>query len=261
MQTAFIIVLGLYLVATLFYLLRLITGKPILSALGLRVTMLGAVAQFLVLVFHLVSLPKPLALTYLEYFQLSAFFLTISFIILCFKKKFYGSGPFVIALVDIFCVYSLTFDNSDLTSQTMTASGYLSFHLISIFLSMSFFSLGLVIAIMFLLSEKQVQSKKIEGIVAKFPSLAVLDDTHYRALYTGFVFFTLAILMGAGHAKMMSGRYLANNLTQVGSIVSWLFFAMFLNLRVRQGWQGHKGILLSLIGFASMIFLFIVGLK
>src|SRR5688572_15554543 len=106
MQTAFIIVLGIYLVATLFYLLRLITGKTVLSALCLRVSMLAAVMQFFVLLFHLISLPSPLVLTYLEYFQLSAFFLATSFIILCFKQKFYGSGPFVIALVDIFCVYS-----------------------------------------------------------------------------------------------------------------------------------------------------------
>lgn len=261
MQTAFIIVLGIYLVATLFYLLRLITGKTILSALGLRVSMLAVIVQFFILLFHLISLPSPLVLTYLEYFQLSAFFLATTFIILCFKKKFYGSGPFVIALVVIFCVYSLTFDSSHLTSTALSTTGYLSFHLISIFLSLSFFSLGLIVAIMFLLSEKQVRSKKIGGIIAKFPSLAVLDETHYRALYAGFVFFTFAILMGAGHSKMLTGHYLANNLTQVGSILSWLFFAMFLNLRVCQGWQGHKGILLSFIGFASMIFLFIVGLK
>lgn len=261
MQTAFISILAIYLVATLFYLLRLITGKTVLSALGLRVTMLGAVVQFLVLLIHLFSLPKPLALTYLEYFQLSAFFLATSFIILCFKKKFYGSGPFVIALVDIFCVYSLTFNNSNLTSATLGATGYLSFHLISIFLSLSLFSLGLIVAIMFLLSEKQVRSKKFSGIIAKFPPLAVLDETHYRALHVGFIFFTFAILMGAGHSKMVTGHYLTNNLTQWGSILSWLFFAVFLNLRARQGWQGRKGILFSLIGFASMVFLFTVGLK
>lgn len=261
MHAAFIIILGLYLIATLFYLLRLVTGKPVLSALGLRVTLVAAVMQFLVLVIHIFSLPRPFQLTYLEYFQFSALLLAVTFIILCFKKKFYSSGPFVIALVDIFCVYSLTFDNSILTLATLTPTGYLSFHLISIFLSLTFFSLGLIVAILFLLSERQVRSKRFEGIIAKFPPLAVLDETHYRALYAGFVFFTFAILMGAGHEKMLTGHYLTNNLLQVGSILSWLFFAVFLNLRARQGWHGHKGVLLSLIGFASMIFIFFVGLK
>jgi ABC-type uncharacterized transport system permease subunit len=258
---AFITVLSLYLFATLFYLLRLIFGKPVFSALALRVTMVGALAQLGVLVFHFIQMPKPWMLTYLEYLQLSALVLAVLFIVLCFTKRFYGSGPFFIAFIDLFCIYSLTLENPFLENLPRAGSGYLSIHLICIFLSLSVFSIGLVVALMFLLSERQLKHKQFDGIVSRFPSLAVLDSIHYKSLYVGFVLFTFAIITGAGYSKMMTGHYLANDSKQFVSIACWIFFAVLLNFRVRQGWQGHKGVLLSLVGFVGMVFLFILGLQ
>jgi len=180
---------------------------------------------------------------------------------LCFTKRFYGSGPFFIALIDIFCILSLTLENPYSLAATVRGSGYLSLHLVCIFLSLTVFSLALITAIMFLLTEWQIKSKKFAGIVAKFPPLAVLDDIHYKALYVGFVLFTLAIITGAGYSKVTLGQYISNDPKQILSLTSWLFFAILLNFRIKRGWQGHKGILLSFIGFTSMILLFIVGLK
>lgn len=260
MHYAFISILIVYLVATLFYLLRLIIGDPKLSAIALRITMVGAALQLGVLITHFVLGDQAIHLSYLEYFQFSALLLALVFIGLCFGKKFYGSGPFFIALIDIFCILSLTMDNPYLVGASARGSGYLSLHLSCIFLSLSVFSLALITAVMFLLSERQIRNKKFAGIVAKFPSLATLDDIHYKALYVGFILFTLAIITGAGYSKVMTGQYISNDPKQILSFLSWCFFAIFLNFRVKQGWQGHKGILLSFVGFASMILLFIVGL-
>lgn len=260
MHIAFFSVLVLYLIATLFYLLRLITAKTTLSAIGLRMVLLAMLMQAIVLFIHYVMSPHPLRFTYLEYFQLSALFLAIVFSLLCFTKKYYGSGPFFIILIDVFCIFSLTLENRYSVASSMPGYGYLLIHLICIFLSLSVFSLGLVTAIMFLLSERQIKLKRFEGIVAKFPSLAILDETHYRALYAGFVLFTFVIITGAGYSKIKTGHYLGSDLKQIVSILSWLFFAVILNFRVRQGWLGHKGILLSFVGLISMMFLFIVGL-
>ena len=122
------------------------------------------------------------------------------------------------------------------------------------------FSIGLVAAIMFLLSERQIKHKNFEGIVARFPSLAILDNIHYKSLYVGFLLFSLAIITGAGYSKLTSGTYLTNDPKQWISLLCWFFFALLLNFRVRQGLQGRKGVMLSMVGFVGMTFLFFVGI-
>lgn len=258
-QTAFFSVLTLYLIATLFYLLRLILGRVIFSVIGLRVTMLAALVQAITIAVHVFVLKRPFFTSYFDYFQTSAWLLAVLFVILCFTRNFYAAGPLFITLIDVFCILSVTFPNPYILAAPMRGQGFLIFHLCSIFLSLSVFAIGLVSAILFLLVENRLKAKKFEGWSAKLPPLKDLDDVHYRALYAGFLLFTAAIISGAGYSKMNTGHYVADDLKQILSIALWLFFAVLLNLRVQRGWQGHKGVVLSLAGFAGMALLFFVG--
>lgn len=236
-------------------------GKPLFSAIGFRVTLVGAVLQLAVLATHWYGTRETLFATYLDAFQVSAFLLVLVFISLCFTQKFYGSGPFFITLIDVFCILSLTLENPYSITSTLPGFGFLYFHLASIFLSLSSFSLGLVTAIMYLIAEHQLKSKKFIGLAARFPSLAALEEIHHKALYFGFILFSLAIITGAGYSKIRTHHYLDDDPKQILSVLSWLFFAVILNFRVRRGWLGHKAVILSLVGFASMAFLFFIGIK
>ena len=258
---AFVTVLIFYLLATFFYLLRLIVGRPIFSVLGLRATLVAAAVQFVVLALHVFTSGQPFFTSYLDYFQTSALILATLFILLCFAKKFYVSGPLFIVLIDVLCILSLTYDNPVILQVVARGRVFLVFHLIAIFLSLPIFAMGLISALLFLIEEQQIKNKQISGWVAKLPPLVELDDVHYKALYTGFLLFTFAILMGAGYAKMTTGHYLVESAKEVLSILLWIFLAVLLNFRMRQGWQGHKGVLLSLVGFVGMLLLFFVGFK
>lgn len=254
------IVLAVYVVATLFYLLRLIINHQKLSAIALRVTVIGLICQLGVLGWHFFLRDSRIPWSYLEYFQLTSVTLSVVFVGLCFFKRFYSAGPFFITLIDLFYVFSLSVHNPHLAAFTGHGARYLYIHLICIFLSLAIFSIALTVAIMFLLSEWQIKHKRFDGIVSRFPALSELNDIHYRTLYAGFIFFSFAILTGAGYSKMVHGHYLSNDPKQFLSFLSWCFFAILLNFRVRQGWQGHKGVLLSLAGFSGIVLSFVVGL-
>lgn len=256
----FIIILALYLASTLCYILRLIIDKPVLSVLGLRGVVLAAFLQTLTLGFHFLRAEEVFS-TFLDYYQLSALILSYTFIILCFKKRFYASGLFFLIPIDLLIILSLTHQNPYALKIPWPLYGYLWTHLISIFLSLAVFIVGMVSAVLFLISERNIKAKKLGGWVSRLPSLAVLDDIHYKAVTLGFVIFSLAIVTGAGYSKVLTGHYISDDLKQGLSIILWIFFAVILNFRVRKGWQGHKGILLSLIGLIALVLLFFIGLK
>jgi len=258
---AFVMILMSYLLVTALYLLRLVWGKAIIGALALRFCLLTVFVQTLVLLGHFVMQTTPLFSTYFEYYQLTACLLAWIFVGLCFAKRFYAAGPLFVMLVDVFCILSLTHANPYSFTTTMPGSSFLFFHLSSIFLSLTFFVVGLVSAVLFLVSAYQIKHKRFDGWMAKLPSLSEIEDVHYRSMTFGFMLFTLAIFMGAGFAKMNTGYYITNDLKQILSYVTWTFFAIILNLRVRLGWQGQKGIVLSLFGFVGLLCLAMVGLK
>ncbi|OVE80526.1 hypothetical protein BVY03_06095 [bacterium K02(2017)] len=260
MLNPFFIILIIYCVATLFYILRSTTGTHRFSALGLRTTIIAALIQLSVLISHIILKPKGLSIEYLESFQFSALIIACIFIFLCFQKRFFRSGLYFLPLIVLFCGLSLWLKTPENLLSKTQLSSYLFVHLIFIFMSLSIFSLAFVLAILFLISERRIKNKQVVELGSLFPSLQTLDKLHYQTLYVGFILFTLVIMTGAGYSKVTTGNYLSGDSKQILSMISWFIFAALLNLRVQKGWQGHRGIILSLAGFVSMIVLFVVGL-
>src|SRR3990167_3344527 len=128
-------------------------------------------------------------------------------------------------------------------------------HLIFIFTRMIIFLISFAEGIIYLVSEYRIKNKRIGGWFDKLPSLETIERNHNKLLNIGFVFFTLGIITGGGWSKSATGYYVSNNFQQIGSFVLWIFFAIFLKLRVSRGWVGHRGILLSCIGFVAVIIL------
>ena len=256
---AFFAILVLYLVATLFYLLRLVIGQRALGAIALRIMMLAAFVQTAVLAVHFLSTREPWFSSWLEYFQIAAVAIAWSFITLCFTRKLYAGGPLFSALVVVLCLLSLTYDNPYRIGIAERGNGYLYIHLTAMFLSLSVLSVGFLASILFLLAERQIKTKRFEGWLAKLPPLEVIQTVHDRALTAGFLFYTLSVLAGAGFAKVSSGHYLSGGTKQWLGVGSWLFFATFINLRNRIGLIGHKGMAAALASYAVLFFVFWVG--
>lgn len=255
-------VTSLYLVATLFYVLRAMTGKTWLSALGLRIMIVGALLQAGTLIWHVLSLGQAFLPDYNFYFQSAALLLTTIFVGLCFAKKFYSSGLFFVPIIDVLCIFSFTHRLPAQTTLSNNASFFLVIHISCIFLTLCLFCVSMVTAIMFLLGEAQIKHKRFEGIIAKFPPLTTLETIHSKSLLVGFSLFTVVVFSGIVFARISTGHFFyADSAKQWLSILCWVFFAFILSLRIKKIGRGHRGIVLSLLGFVGMILLFLVGLS
>lgn len=241
-----------YVLATLLYVLRIIFKKPWLSALALRLTMMATLVSAVGLI---LTYSETVYVDLANYYTLTALALSCFFIVLCFFKKFYVTGPLFLTVIVVLMAQALVSSHS-----VVAGSPYLILHLMSIFLALAIFFVALISALFFLISENQIKMKRLSSWISKLPSLEILDQVHYKSLLVGFFFFSAAILLGALYEKQVTGRFISDDLKQILSLVIWIFFVLFLNFRVRQGWQGHKGVLLSLIGFLGLGFLFLIAL-
>lgn len=249
-----------YLFATALYFARWITGKVILAKIGFRLTLFTALVQTITLALHWIN-QNQLVFVYLDYFQLSALVLAWLFLGLSVARKIFALGPLVLPTIVVLCLFSFVFENPTLMQPPVRGFGYLVFHLSAIFLSMSVFAIAFYTALGFLVSERALKLKRNSGWAARLPDLATLESIHTRAITLGFVIFTLALLTGAGYAKMTHGHYLSSDRKQILGLLVWAYFAILVNFRFSQGWRGHRGAILSLTGGFLLTVAYLVGFQ
>lgn len=86
-------------------------------------------------------------------------------------------------------------------------------------------------------------------------NLQLMDEIGYRAVIIGFPLFTLgALIFAMIWAQIAWSRFWGWDPKEVWALVTWLFYAAYLHLRLGKGWHGEKSAWLGVVGFAIIMF-------
>jgi len=80
-----------------------------------------------------------------------------------------------------------------------------------------------------------------------------LDTLSYRSILIGFVLLTLGLISGAVWANEAWGTWWSWDPKETWAFISWLFYAAYLHMRIRKGWQGRRPALLASTGFLVVL--------
>ncbi|MDM5333263.1 c-type cytochrome biogenesis protein CcsB [Ureibacillus composti] len=120
------------------------------------------------------------------------------------------------------------------------------------------FIFGTVIYLLIRLITRRRIIEMLQPLVQKV-NLPLLDEIGYRSVLIGFPVFSLGALVFAMiWAQEAWGRFWGWDPKEVWALITWLFYAAFLHLRLSKGWEGRKSAWLALIGFAIILFNLIV---
>lgn len=103
-----------------------------------------------------------------------------------------------------------------------------------------------------------VTRKRIAAILKPFVknvNLQLMDEIGYRAVIIGFPVFSLgALIFAMIWAQIAWSRFWGWDPKEVWALITWLFYAAYLHLRLGKGWQGEKSAWLAVIGFVIIMF-------
>ncbi|MFW6203566.1 MAG: c-type cytochrome biogenesis protein CcsB [Actinomycetota bacterium] len=90
---------------------------------------------------------------------------------------------------------------------------------------------------------------------SSLPSSGTLDRLAYRLVAVAFPIWTVGpLILGAVWAEASWGRYWGWDPKEVWALVTWLAYAAYLHARATAGWKGTRASVISLIGYATVVF-------
>lgn len=90
-----------------------------------------------------------------------------------------------------------------------------------------------------------------------FPDPAQIEEAMYKAIAVGFLFFTIATILGALWAADAWGRYWSWDPKETWAFIVWLNYAIWLHLRLVAGWRGKVLAWWAIIGLFITAFAFV----
>ena len=146
-----------------------------------------------------------------------------------------------------------------LVKSTARAVAPQLYHSVALFIHVGAAALGTAalalafgLSLLYLVSEKQVKSKRPGRLFARLPSLDLIDKAGYRLSVWGFVFLSMAIATGSLVSRESTGTTLPFAPKQGFAILAWALFASLIQARLVAGWRGRRVAILVITGFVLL---------
>ena len=136
----------------------------------------------------------------------------------------------------------------------------LPFHVTMNLVGVALFALAFSAATLYLVQERLLKKKRIDGVSRRLPPLDALDRAEHRFLLAGFPLLTIGIVTGTVWASRVESGAPSEVLRAVFGYVTWLVIAGVLFLRAAAGWRGRRAAYGTIAGFAFSVVVLVIYL-
>jgi len=254
----------IYFGSAIFYVFRMVTGKEFWGPIASWSALAGLIAQTAGLILRWFESYKmgighaPLSNLY-ESLIFFAWTIVLLYLIVEWRIKSRTIGAFVIPFAFLSMAFASFSPNMNTRIQPLIPalqSNWLISHVITCFFGYAAFAIACGLGFMYLL--KGLEKGESSGPFLRFlPRREILDELTYHSVVIGFIFLTLGIITGSVWAYSAWGSYWSWDPKETWSLITWLVYAAMLHSRFLRGWKGKRMAIMSIIGFASVLFTYL----
>ncbi|AJK44830.1 c-type cytochrome biogenesis protein CcsB [Burkholderia plantarii] len=261
-QSAILWMSALFVFATVFYWIGMLSRSETGAAIGQKMTWAAVLMGFTGLMVrwyesYLIGADVghiPVSNLY-EVFVL---FSLITALLYLYYEGHYGTralGAFVLlvisAAVGFLMWYSIARDAQQIQPLVPALqSWWMKIHVPANFIGYGSFALSAMVSVAYLCKERGVLADRL-------PALEVLDDVMYKSIAVGFAFFTIATILGALWAAEAWGGYWSWDPKETWALIVWLNYAAWLHMRLMKGLRGTVAAWWALTGLVVTTFAFL----
>lgn len=166
-------------------------------------------------------------------------------------------GVFASIILSVIMVAVVVIPDTPVEPDKILKGFWFFSHIILIFTGEAALGLACGAGILYLIQEKGIKSKNPGFFFKRLPSLDFLDMVSYTCTTTGFALLTFGLVTGFIYAKSIWGSFWSWDFKELFSVGTWLVYAALLHFRFHSGWRGRRSAIMTIVGFAIIIFTFL----
>lgn len=189
-----------------------------------------------------------------EFGVAAALFTMIVFVVAGMKRDLRWLGVFVVAPVLILLGLANTVWYTE-AAELMPSlkSVWLIIHVTVATISVGLFSVGFVVALLYLAKDRFGESRGGLRVLRALPDTRALERFAYSLHIIAFPLWTFTLIAGAIWARQAWGSYWNWDPKEVWTFIIWVVYAAYLHARVTRGWRRQSATWVAVVGFACII--------
>src|SRR6185312_1779504 len=172
----------LYGISLLYALIALVRRREILSRATLPVAFVAG---------------KMVAMPLHQSESLLAFLMMLLFIGVYYLYRTTSPGIVVLPIAFLLSLSAALAQAAPQFGSPLLRSGWIYTHIILILVGYAALFFSFIASVLYLLHERSLKNKKLNGIAGKLPALETIDKIGYRLLLVGFPFMTIGLIAGS----------------------------------------------------------------
>jgi len=246
------VAVGLYGVCMLYALIALLRRKEILSRATLPISGVAVTLHFVALVEAFAS-GSMAAMPLHESESLLGFLMMLLLIVVYYLYRTTSPGIVVLPIAFLLSLSAALAQSAPQFISPLLRSGWIYTHIILILMGYSALFFSFIASVLYLLHERSLKRKDLDGMAGKLPALETIDNIGYRLLLIGFPFMTFGLIAGSVIAQAEYGASYFHDPKVILSLLMWGVYMVMLYTRWNSGWRGRRAALLSAFAFAAAL--------
>lgn len=258
METVFLVIATLcYCLGSVGYFVYLLRDRGLLHRISWCILFVGAVFHGGAILFRSLSVGYLAVTSSQEALSFFAWTFVVTYLLIQLRLQLRILGSFVSPLAVLFMLFSSLLPEHIIPKSGIFQSGWVIFHVTTLFLANAIFALAFSVGVMYLLQERQIKSKNFGYLYSRLPPLERLDRINYLCLIVGFPLMTVGLVTGFAYASSVWRSPWNWDPKEIFALITWFIYAILLHERLAVGWRGRRAAWLAIFGFSAVLITFL----
>ena len=224
------------------------------SGVGLSFRTLAALLIGASLLLRGLAVHRPPLGNLYEFVCAASFFVMVGFVGWSRRRDLSWLGIFVVTPVLLMLMLAVKVFYTEASALMPALQSYwLSIHVSMAVISVAVFTLGAIVALLYLLVDRFERAGRAPGWARVLPGARDLERTAYSLHIVAFPLWTFTVIAGAIWARQAWASYWNWDPKEVWSFIIWVVYAAYLHARATTGVTRQKATWIAVAGFSCII--------